>query len=236
MSTSFRLSIGVAAVIAVILGGAYLLGPPAPGVGGGPSSSPSPTVSPTPSPSPSASPSAALPPIDTSTWTAYTSSQYGFNVGHPADWDVVPATRTWTFEADGRDFLTPAADAFIAPGQVIRVSVWTIPFEPGLTPGTTEDLEAWVEAYCQKTDITSCAGIRDRGEPLCVEVRDCHPGLLVPFSTEVQAFFMATTSSGDAMIVVSVWRPENDPQVRPYGGSKRLLEAFLSTMNVFPAP
>jgi hypothetical protein len=37
------------------------------------------------------------------------------------------------------------------------------------------------------------------------------------------------------MTVVAVWRGESAPAVTPNGGSQRLLEAFLSTMAVWPA-
>jgi hypothetical protein len=48
----------------------------------------------------------------------------------------------------------------------------------------------------------------------------------------VQAFI-----PGDAgMTIVVVWRPECDGSVARYGGSRRLLEAFLETMNVWPDP
>ena len=35
-------------------------------------------------------------------------------------------------------------------------------------------------------------------------------------------------------MVVTVWWGENEPAVAPYGGSQRLLEAFISTMAVWP--
>ena len=72
---------------------------------------------------------------------------------------------------------------------------------------------------------------------LCVEVRDCHPGLLVgvapPFDREVQAFFTGGDYGGQ-MVVVTVWRGESDPSVARYGGARRLIEAFLLTMCVSP--
>jgi hypothetical protein len=73
--------------------------------------------------------------------------------------------------------------------------------------------------------------------PLCIEVRDCHPGVLVgvaaPFDREVQAFFTGGIYPGQ-MVVATVWRGETDPSVARYGGARRLLEAFLSTMCVWP--
>ena len=51
----------------------------------------------------------------------------------------------------------------------------------------------------------------------------------------MQAFFSAGIYDADAMTVVAVWRGESDSAVSPYGGAQRLLEAFLSTMEVWPA-
>ena len=58
---------------------------------------------------------------------------------------------------------------------------------------------------------------------------------LVPFKDDVQAFFSGGIYDADAMTVVAVWRGETDSSVEPYGGSRRLLEGFLSTMQVWPA-
>ena len=70
----------------------------------------------------------------------------------------------------------------------------------------------------------------------CVSSRwDCHPGLLVPFESAVLAFVNGGIYNADAMTVVAVWRGESDPSVAPYGGAQRLLEGFLSTMQVWPA-
>jgi len=80
-----------------------------------------------------------------------------------------------------------------------------------------------------------CSGIHDRSVELCLEARDCHPGLLVRFHTDVQAFFTGGIYDADAMTIVSVWRGDSDRTVARYGGSQRLLEAFLSTMQVWPA-
>lgn len=246
MNTALKFALAAAAVIAVVLGGTSLLGPHATGPGGvvtSPSASPSGTPSPSPATSLSPSPSrAAEAPIDTSAWTTYTSERYGFSIGHPADWTEVPATRAWTFEADADDPLAPGADSFFTPvGGGVRVSTWSVAWDPGTTldPAQTVeawlDGEAWVEEYCQKAGNAPCAGIHDRAVPLCLERRDCHPGLLVPFNDDVQAFFSGGIYDADKMIVVAIRWGESQPAVAPYGGSQRLLEAFLSTMSVWPA-
>ena len=69
---------------------------------------------------------------------------------------------------------------------------------------------------------------------MCLERRDCHPGLMVPFEQDVRACF-TLGSRGSDLVVVAIWRPESDLNVVRYGGAQRLLEAFLSTMNVWPA-
>ena len=164
-------------------------------------------------------------------WTAYTSGQYGFTVGHPADWTVAPATRAWNDTEDATDPLTTAADVFQSPGGDVRVSVWIV---PGPVPEeSSEAIEAWVKSYCAKTDLTSCDVIHDRAEQLCIEIRDCHPGLLVSFDGTVQAFTSGGISAPGGVTVVSV-RQDADAATAPYGGSKRLLEAFLGTMGVWP--
>ena len=50
---------------------------------------------------------------------------------------------------------------------------------------------------------------------MCLERRDCHAALLVPFKDSVQAFFSAGIYAADAMTVVAVWRGESDPEVAP---------------------
>ena len=86
-----------------------------------------------------------------------------------------------------------------------------------------------------------CTGIHDRAIELCVERRDCHVGLLVPFQNDVLAFW-PSVDDATRILVVAVWRPDSDRSVQPYGGAVNLLEAFLSTVGgggnggVYPAP
>ena len=174
-------------------------------------------------------------PIDTTAWTTYTSSEYDFKVGHPPDWTETPASRDWKWKTDVADFLSPAHDAFYSADGTVRVSVWSVPLDPG-TPvnESIANVEAWVEDYCENGGSAPCTGIDDRAVELCIERRDCHPALLVPFEEDVQAFLSGGIHDSKAMTVVVVWRPESDKSVAPYGGSQRLLEAFLSTMEVWP--
>lgn len=199
---------------------------PGPNVGSGPT--PSPAAQPTQEPLPTV-PTAS--PIDTTSWTAYTSDRYGFTIGHPADWTVVPSARDWTMATDAADWLSTAQEAFRGPN--VRVSAWSVAVDRSTTPETSAAVAAWVAEYCEESGNTPCAGI-DRATPLCVELRDCHPGLLVQFEEDlgVEAFFTGG-DYGDRMVVVAVWWAESAPAVAPYGGAQKLLEAFLSTMNVW---
>ena len=94
---------------------------------------------------------------------------------------------------------------------------------------------AWVEDYCRRSGDSPCDGIADRSIDLCLERRDCHPGLLVSFDNDVQAFFTGGIYSQTAMTIVAIWQNESAPAVAQYGGTQKLLEAFLATMQVWPA-
>jgi hypothetical protein len=170
-------------------------------------------------------------PVETTGWTTYVSERYGFAIGYPPDWTVVPSDHDWTMEADGVDFTSGGHEAFLSPAEDVRVSAWSVPTP---TPESSEGVMAWVDEYCQGPS-SSCADLEDRAVPLCNERRDCHPGVLVPFEGDVQAFFTGGSHQG-RMVVVAVWRPESHPSVADHGGSRALLQAFLSTMGVCPAP
>ncbi|PVG80857.1 hypothetical protein DDE18_20965 [Nocardioides gansuensis] len=192
-------------------------------------------VEPIDTPSSSPTPSTAIERLDTSGWSAYRSDRYDLEVGHPSDWTVVPASRGWRGDADSRNPLSPAHEAFQSPAGDVRVSVWSVPLDPGTRIESIADIEAWVEDYCEASSNTPGTGIEDRAVELCLEKRDCHPGLLVPFRYDVQAFFSGGIYNARAMTVVAVWRNRSHPAVAPYGGAQPLLEAFLSTMDVRPA-
>jgi hypothetical protein len=215
---------------ALLLLGVQLISPGVLGSGQGsdPATSRSESAeSPTPSP-------AAAEPIDTTNWTRYTSAQYGYIVGHPPDWVQMPASRRAGI-ADVGEPTSTAYDTFRSPTDSVRVSVWQVPLEPGTSIESDDDIVAWVEEYCAESGSRPCTGIGDRAVELCLEKWDCHPGLLVPFTNDVQAFFSAGIYDGTAMTVVAVWWGESASAVAPYGGAQRLLEGFLATMAVWPA-
>lgn len=206
----------VAAIAVVVVVGvaAFSLFRPSSGVGG--VATPPPTLTPSaPAPSPSPQPTANA--NDPTTWTAYTSDRYGFTVSHPADWTVRPATHNWTSPTDG---MTNATEGFIAPGQAVLVSAWSV----AVTPGTTAD--TWIQAYCPKS-TEPCTGIKGRS---VAESLDGHAGVLVPFTNDVHSFFLIN----NRMYVVAEWRPNADRTVSIFGGGQKLVENYLSTMHLLP--
>jgi hypothetical protein len=216
MSNPMRL---VAAIAIIVVAGvvAFNLFGPSPGVGG--LSIPSPTVMPSaPAPTPSSQPSPS--PIDTATWTTYVSNRYGFTIGHPAGWTEHPADHDWTFAADAADTLSPpkftAWELFVAPDDSIGISAWSV----AVTPGTT--IEAWLQAYCPIAENDSpCATIQDQA----IVIRaDGHVGLLVPFTSDTQAFILVD----NRMYIVASWRPAAQYD------SLRLVQAYVSTMHLLP--
>lgn len=88
MNTPLRLGLTAAAVGAVAIGSLLVATGGTSGPGG---STPAPTA--TPAPSPSSSVSADL--LDVSTWTAFTSSRYGFSARYPATFEAVPSVFFW---------------------------------------------------------------------------------------------------------------------------------------------
>lgn len=219
--------VAVAAAVAVAVAGTVATGrdtstPPSPA---GP-------VPPSISEAPSATP---RPPLPTGSWESYTSTRYDFSIGRPPAWTEEPAIRDWSWESDVADHLSPAHEAFLSRDGHVRLSVWNAPLDASTREESITYLVQWVEDYCEESGNSPCTGIADRAVELCLERRDCHPGLLVPFENDVQAFFSGGIYAQDAMTVVAVWRGESSPFVARYGGSRRLLEAFLSTMDVWPS-
>jgi hypothetical protein len=115
MLTPLRLAAATALVVVVAVGALLVFRPTdLPGVG-----------APSPSPSPSASVAASL---DPSTWTEYTSTEYGFTVKHPPDWAPWPEQNR-IFFSGGADWGT-------------GISVGRYPMGDASTP------DAWLEANC----------------------------------------------------------------------------------------
>jgi hypothetical protein len=220
MNAPLRLGLTAAAVGAVVIGGLYALNPTPSGPGG--LGGPTPTPEPTASSSTSASPTTS--PLDTSKWTPFTSTRYGFSIAYPADWEAEPASHDWTFPADAVDFLGGGSEHFELkiPDQGVGVNAWSVAVEPGTS------LDVWIQEYCAATVGTSCTATALAAQTVPATM-DGYPGSLVIIETP-QAFFLVD----DRIYAVACWRPENDPTVAKYSGARRLVEAYLSTMRLLP--
>jgi hypothetical protein len=218
MSNPMRLVAAIAVIVVAGVAAVFLLRPSPGGVGGvGGVSSPSPTATPSPpAPTPSPQPS---PTPRTATWTTYVSDRYGFSVGHPADWSERPSTHVWAFPTDAA-WDNTASESFIAPGATARASAWSV----AVTPGTSA--KAWIQAYCAK-NTSPCTDIQ--GRTIAVSM-DGHAGMLVPFTSDVQAFILVN----NRMYVVAEWLPDNDQTNLNYSSGTLLVEDFLSTMRLLP--
>jgi hypothetical protein len=154
-----RASIGIAAVIVVLLGAATLLKSPGPGP------APSPSIITTPSPSATAIPASPSPGISSASPAAsgaafpltFVSKRMGFSVGYPDRWSVHPATEDWVV---GDTISWGGGSNDDLHGADARLSVASQPLKPGDTPASR--LQAMIAA-----------------SPVCTAVRPAPPTIKV---------------------------------------------------------
>src|SRR4029077_2516808 len=98
-------------------------------------------------------------------------------------------------------------------GQGVGVSVWSVAVDPGTT------VESWGPAYCNANgiDVADCLRFLDRSAPATM---DGHAGSLMTFDDDPHAVFLVD----GRIYVIACWRPDDDPSVSMYGGSRRLAE------------
>jgi hypothetical protein len=123
MNNVLRLGVVAAAVVIVALGSiTFLQQGPAPGVG----ASPPPSASSSPAPDPT-------------TWETFTSERYGYEVRHPEDFDVYPATGQYVPGVDNDDQIV--SDRITIGTGFSGLYSSSAPRDAGTTP------EQWVEQY-----------------------------------------------------------------------------------------
>jgi hypothetical protein len=217
MSTSFKLALGAAAVVAVLLGGAFALGPRPPNGIGGPGPTPSPSISPSPSPSAPAA-------IDTSTWKSYTSERFGISGAYPPDFGATPASKFWVVpETDS----TTSAEwdlLYLGSGD----PTWSVA-SVALADGETPD--AWLNAYrASQNDPSRPAACNPSPEALSPLTIDGHAGTLRLGCSEIEALVVvdgrAYSIGGWGGTLTTPGMPE---------GERERFEAFLSTIKLDPA-
>ena len=122
MSSTLRLGLAAAVVVAATVGGLYFLSSRTGPSVGGPETSP---------PAQSAPSSAALP-TPAGNRSTFTSTQYGYSIEYPTPWSAVPATEAWT----GDGFVGPEEpfiDRFFAPSSPTFVLIAALPRPEGAT-------------------------------------------------------------------------------------------------------
>jgi hypothetical protein len=117
MTSTLRLGLAAAVVVAATLGGLYFL-----------SSRTGPSVA-APETSP---PAQSAPPSAAANRTTFTSTQYGYSVEYPTPYAAVPATEAWTGDGQiGPE--EPWADRFFAPNSTTFVLIAALPRPEGAT-------------------------------------------------------------------------------------------------------
>lgn len=216
--TSFTRLSAVIAIVAVLGVGAIAYFGLSPGFGSAPQPPGSPTAAPTASLAPTGGPFPTLGPLDTSDWVEFTSTRYGFTIKRPVDWTETQSDHDWTFENDIESWTSTAPDSFIHPvGGGVKISAWSVSVTRGTTP------ESWLQSFCDATNPHPCADL----QTVAVESGDGRPGVLTQATDGLAAFLV-----GQTMYVVGIWRTEQDPSVLPYGGARRLLEGYVSTLTI----
>jgi len=234
MSSINRLATAAVIVLAVGALSVFVLSNRAGGPGGiatpSASSGPSPTTA--PSSSPSIAPTQSASPLSTAAWLPFTSTQYGYQIAYPPTWTAERATRNWVFATDRLTVpLSGQADHFLGGpnGNQVGVSGWAA----DVPVGTSED--AWLTSYYQN-DAGAGAKCGVTTATLLPTIVDGHPGRIATSTCDdTQAFVFI----GSRVYVFAIWRGETDPSVQSYGGARRLLDAFLSTVTfqaVSPSP
>jgi hypothetical protein len=214
MPASTRLAATIV-LVAILGSGLALYLNQAPGPGTNPT--------PNPSPSPSAQPSTAGSVIDTGNWISYTSERYGFDIKRPPNWNENPSSRAWNL-ADAATFPAVGTEDFTyqpAENLGVRVSAWSVAVAPGTSLGT------WLESYCVMQG-KACPGVLSIALPITM---DGHPASSLAGPTEDSRVVALVN---DRVYIVTAWRPDNDPSVAEFGGGRKLVEAYVSTMTLRP--
>ena len=148
MSSTLRLGLAAAVVVAAALGSVYFPGSRSNSSVGGPGT-PAPTVAPSPSAAPSESPAAVQ--TTRPNWTTFTSPLYGYTVDHPTAFQAAAATEEWPLgEIVGKE--EPWVDKFFAAvGQTTFVGIASQQLPAGLAA------EAALTAYQEQVTERLCA-------------------------------------------------------------------------------
>jgi len=209
-----RLALMAVAVVAVVVGGLFVLRPGTGPAGVGAPGSAVPSVS--------ASPSASLPPpgspaISVGALTqAFTSPTFGYSLKYPADWSLDPTT------AQGP---TPGgADAFGSGGSDWLLRGLSRPIPDGVV------VDDWILATLQQSDQLACTPPRATQEAVTI---DGHEGRILGFcGTPTAPQIEATVTVGNRAYLFSLFDARIVPNEQE---SRALFDRFASTIRLDPA-
>lgn len=191
MNKFVSLGLGAAVVVAALVIGAQVLGPPAPGgVGGVPSASPSITPAPTATTQPTPSTIAAPPLTQT-----FTSQMHGISVSYPEGWTARAATEPWTDRPGEHQFIHPGFDVLHDPVQTDHLFLY-IRSQP-IGDSTPED---WVAASMAGYRCTTTEPIAVDGATGLIGANDCD---VVAVTTGGRGYDIALHTSDDDPDVVA---------------------------------
>jgi hypothetical protein len=218
MSTQLRLAAAIALI--AIAGVAVFI------AGGGPKP---PTTSPTPTP-PAASETPSptnVGTLDTSQWIAYTSERYGFDIKRPPNWSETPSDHVWQL-SESAEIPPSAGEHFVYEGLGVDMGVGVSTWSVALAAGTS--LDAWIQTYCGSAAQLCPANMSlDRSSP--ITTADGHAGVIFAGPSEDSRAFVLVY---DRVYIISVWRTDSDPSVIEFGGGRRLVASYVSTLTLRP--
>ena len=163
MNGMTRLAFATVAVVALVVGGLFILRPGTeqPGGVGGPAS-PFPSVSPSPSTSqpPPGSPAASVGPLT----QVFTSPTFGYSMKYPAGWTVNPTT--------GEGPTPGGADEFVSDVEAWYLRILSRPVPDGVV------VDDWILGSLQQSDQPGCMPPRETQESVTI---DEHEGRILGF-------------------------------------------------------
>jgi hypothetical protein len=140
------------------------------------------------------------PQIDTTDWVHYHSARYGFSLSHPPGWSTEAATRDWTL-ADRFDWLTPAAEQFVAPpADLTRLAAWSVALASGQS--YSEFMGSYHTLNCGSGQIETVNVATETGDMMVICQR-----------------FQGVVGHGGRVYVFTMWpTTEGDPRPPPSTG------------------
>ena len=212
-----RYALAAVAVVAVVVGGLYLLKPGSsqPGGVGGPGS-PVPSVSPKPSASPTPSPPVRAEPSVGPLTQAFTSPTFGYSMRYPAGWTVTATTDGGPTPAGSDDFVSAAG------GWYFRAS--SVPIPDGVV------VDDWIPQVLQKADDPGCMPPRNTQESVVI---GGHEGRILGFCGVLPApQIEATVVLGKRAYLFTLFDSQDVPNEAE---ARALFDRIQATITLDPA-